>query len=210
MRIVLTSVLLSLLVSSFALADDFRSSFGFTAKTPSSWLILTRDEARENPDLFGELASVPGLGSIDQDLMAQIQHKIISGSVEMIFVQSLKASSFTDNINILKQVGRIPGEADLAETCGQLPAIFSQYFGRPIQSHQCKLSQVAGLPALYLEFDGAIEGTQSMQYQVQRSSSVQIIVTATAKETTVDALRSDFSPFIESIEFGAAEPSPTP
>ena len=55
------------------------------------------------------------------------------------------------------------------------------------------------MDCLFLEFDGMVEGTRSIQYQIQKSNSVQIIITATCKNTTLDTIRDEFEEIIYSI-----------
>jgi hypothetical protein len=62
------------------------------------------------------------------------------------------------------------------------------------------LKDINGLKSLFLEFDGVIEGTRSMQYQIQRSPSVQIVFTATCKNSVLDTIREEFERIILSIK----------
>jgi hypothetical protein len=57
------------------------------------------------------------------------------------------------------------------------------------------------LDSLFLEFDGMVKGTRSIQYQIQMSSNVQIVVTATCKDTTLEIVRKEFEDIVGSIRF---------
>ena len=80
-----------------------------------------------------------------------------------------------------------------------LPEQLSSYFGRKIKGYQCKFKNINGLRSLLLEFDGVIEGTRSIQYQIQKSPSVQIIITMTCKNSVLNTIRKEFDRIILSI-----------
>ena len=181
-------------------AKEYNSSFGFNVDVPEHWLVLTPDEIKTNPDLF-DLEN-RDFGKIDKDILKQMKTKILNGRVEMYFNQDTSGIEFTDNVNVMKSVGRLPSKGIAVQSqCSNLGAQLSNYFGRQINLYQCKLTVVDNLPALYSEFDGAVEGTRSLQYQVQRSPSVLLIITATCKLKTLDIIRNEFTDIIRSINF---------
>ena len=181
-------------------AKEYNSSFGFNVDVPEHWLVLTPDEIKTNPDLFD--FENRDFGKIDKDILKQMKTKILNGSVEIYFNQDTSEIEFADNVNIMKSVGRLPSKGIAVQNqCSNLGAQLSNYFGRQINLYQCKLTVVDNLPALYSEFDGAVEGTRSLQYQVQRSPSVLLIITATCKLKTLDIIRNEFVDIIRSINF---------
>ncbi len=182
-----------------AYGKEYQSSFGFTVDIPTHWLVLTRQELKENPDLFD--FDKKEFGSIDKNLLKNVVSGIKSGRIEFFFNQKTSDSSFSDNINVAKQIGKIPeNDTQLREICDALPGQLSAYFGRKIACYQCKLKDINGLKSLFLEFDGVIEGTRSMQYQIQKSPSVMIIFTATCKNSVLDTIREEFERIILSIK----------
>ena len=116
-------------------ANEYQSSFGFRAEIPSNWIVLSREELRDNPDLFEGFESLPGVGEIDPELVVQIQQRVRTGQVELLFRASDSPSSFADNINVIKQIARLPGKTELEQACRQLPTLFAQAFGRPTVIH---------------------------------------------------------------------------
>lgn len=192
-----------LLASSGAGADEYQSSFGFSTSVPEGWVILSREELRENPDLFDHIASDPELAALDGTLKADVMERIQTGQIELLFRPLGLAPDpvFADNVNVLKQVAKLPNAEQLDATCLELPGAFGQYFGRPIEIHTCKLTNAAGRPALQLEFDGAAEGTTSVQYQIQRTENITLIVTATAANQRLGAMKKDFQAIIDGLKF---------
>ena len=178
---------------------EYKSSFGFTVDIPEHWLVLTKEELKENPDLFD--FDKKRFGNIDKNLLKNIDSRIKSGQVEFYFNQKTSDSSFADNINVIKQIGKIPeNNTQLREICNSAPNQFSSYFGREIKVYQCKLVDINNLKSLFLEYDGAIEGSRNIQYLIQKSPSVQILITATCKNSVLDTIRKEFNRIVLSIK----------
>ncbi len=189
---------LALLLAAPATAESHRSSFGFDIQVPSNWLVLTRDEVRDNADLFSGTA----LDGVDAGLVRSIQGDIEAGRLEMYFRKETESADFTDNVNVRKNIDdTVLGPEVLKEVCPTLPSALEQAFGRKIALQECELRKRAGVDALYLEFDGAVEGTRSLQYQVPRSPSVKLLITATTKLTTLEAVRAEFESMVASLRF---------
>lgn len=178
---------------------EYKSSFGFTADIPEHWLVLTKEELKENPDLFD--FDKKRFGNVDKNLLKNIDSQIKSGQVEFYFNQKTSDSSFADNINVIKDIGKIPeNNTQLRELCNLVPKQLSSYFGRKIRVYECKLVDISNLKSLFLEFDGVTEGTRSIQYQIQKSPSVKIIITATCKNSILDTIRKEFNRIVLSIK----------
>ncbi len=198
MRRYILVVLLIFIAVTPAFGKEYKSSFGFTIDIPTHWLVLTRQELKENPDLFD--FDRKEFGSIDKNLLETIASAIKSGRVEFFFNQETSDSRFSDNINVVKQVGKTPeNDTQLRKMCDSLPEQLTSYFGRKIECYQCKLKDINGLKFLFLEFEGVIEGTRSIQYQIQKSPGVQIIITATCRNSVLDTIREEFTRIIFSI-----------
>ncbi|MGH0035659.1 MAG: hypothetical protein ACQGVK_11595 [Myxococcota bacterium] len=163
--------------------------------------MLSREELRENPDLFSEMASAPALQQADRQLLTGIEAQIKAGKFEMLFRSEGSAVGFADNINIAKQVGRLPDEGNLAEYCKQAELELAAAFGRPIKVYACALATVSPIYGTYLEYEGLVAGTRGMAYQLRKSQSVQLIVTATASDQTAGEVKDDLETLVRSLEF---------
>lgn len=192
-------VLLILIAIAPAYGKEYKSSFGFTVEIPEHWLVLTREELKENPDLFD--FDKKRFGNIDKNLLKSIDSKIKSGQIEVYFNQKTSDSSFADNINVIREIGKIPeNDAQLREVCNVISKQLSSYFGREITVYQCKLVSINNLKSLFFEFDGAVEGTRSIQYHIQKSPSIKIIITATCKNRVLDTIQKEFNRIVLSIK----------
>jgi len=195
-------ILVGLVISFFITpvhAKEYQSSFGFTANIPEHWLVLTRQELRDNPDSFD--FDKKQFGNVDKNLLKDAISRIESGRVEIYYNQETSDNVFSDNINVVKTIGRIPeNDGELREVCSLLPGQLSSAFGREIKIYQCTLKKVNKLDSLFLEFDGVVEGTRSIQYQIRKSSNVSIILTATCKNTTLETMRNEFENIVYSIK----------
>jgi hypothetical protein len=59
---------------------------------------------------------------------------------------------------------------------------------------------INNLKSLLLEFDGALEGTRNIQYQIEKSPSVQILITGTCKNSVLDTIRKELNRIVLSIK----------
>lgn len=195
------SVLLIFFTSlSITYAKEYESSYGFSINVPENWLVLTPSEIKNNPDLFD--FENTDFGKIDKNVLKQVINKIKAGNVELYFNQNTSDYTFSDNINIIKQIGRLPTTIDeVNKQCNDIGLQLSQYFGRKINVYQCKTTTINNNTFFLLEFDGAINGTRSIQYQFQKSPSVIIIITSSSKNKTTEIIRKEFNNMINTIKF---------
>ena len=172
--------------------------FGYSIDVPANWIVLSRQEVRDNPDLFDGLS----VESVSPEMMKELRGRVESGSVEMYFRQEDDATFFADNVNVIKQVQVVPeSAAELKKVQAALSAQLEKAFGRRLKLHESRLAQVGGRNAVFFEFEGVTPNTRSMQYQVAKSKSVALIFTATCKEATVDKVRPEFEAMIKSVRF---------
>ena len=85
MRRYILVVLLILIAVTPVYGKEYQSSFGFTVDIPGYWLVLTRQELKENPDLFD--FDKKAIGNIDKNLLENVVNEIKSGRVELYFNQ---------------------------------------------------------------------------------------------------------------------------
>jgi len=197
-RYTLIVLVISILITP-VYGKEYQSSFGFTVDIPEHWLVLTRQELKDNPDLFD--LDNKQFGNVDKNLLKKVVEEIKLGRVEFYFNLETSDIGFSDNINVGKGVGRVPeNNNQLRKVCDMLPEQLSSYFGRRVRVYQCRLKDVNGLGSVFLEFDGMLEGTTSIQYQIQKSPGVQLVITATCKNTSLETIRNEFEIIIYSIK----------
>jgi len=176
-------------------AKLINSPFGYSLDIPESWIPLTGNEIKDNPDLF-DFDKVSGMSS---ELLAQVKPMILSGKAEFYFLPDTTLN-FADNVNVTKLIGHVPTkDAEIEPLCKSLPQQLSTMFKHSISLYKCEIRKVNNLPGLYLEFDGATPGTRSLQYQVQKSKNVYLVITATVKNATYELIEAEFHSTINTI-----------
>jgi hypothetical protein len=183
-----------------ATAGEYESGFGFGISVPNVWLVLTRSEvARSTENLLGD-GGPSGLGLIPLEMRRAIYDRIQAGEFEIFYRREGVSGTFIDNINVLMQPADLPSTPDqISKICQILPAEFSRVFGRPIAMDVCEMRERVSRRSLYLEFDGAIPGTTTLQYQIQRSQNATLILTATAATENLPRMMDEFEEMIASI-----------
>lgn len=193
-------VLLLSLFAAASTAEDYRSGFGFGITVPDVYLVLTADEVADNAELFLEDETDAAYGGIPSALRREVFQRVRDGEIEIFYRTEGVDFDFVDNVNVMVQRALIPTtEAQLAEVCRILPGEFSRMFGRPVGLDDCEIRAVAGRRSLYLAFDGALAGTKTIQYQVQRSGGETLILTATAKTANMPRMLGEFESMVASI-----------
>ena len=192
-------IIIFLLSATLVYSDYYHSEFGFSIDIPSHWLIISQKELQDNSDLLD--LNNPKMANINKDLLDEFMVAVQSGRVEVYLNLETNDNTFIDNINCMKQFGQIPNkQEEIDELKSLLPAQFSEYFGRNVGLYVCELKEVNEFKALHLEFDGAIEGTSNIQYMIQKSNSVMLMITATFKNSNGDKIKKEFEKIIQSIK----------
>ncbi len=198
----LTVALLSIGHPSPARAGEFRSGFGFGISVPEVWLVLTRGEIERNEALFveDEGGGDPALEQIPLSMRRAVFDRVRDGKLEIFYRRESETEGFVDNVNFLLQPAEPPLSAErLAGVCRALPAEFSRIFGRPIAMEACEMRERVRRPVLYLQFEGALPGTTTMQYQLPRDASGMLVITATTASVSLPRMLSEFEGMVESI-----------
>ena len=199
MKKIIFSVLIVVIWPASLSAETFQSSFGFTINIPPHWLVLSKQEVKDNPDLFNFENEV--FRNTDKAMLNQIKSMILSGKVEIYYNQKTANPYFRDNINVFILVGRLPQTvSESKQKCRNIPGELSRAYGKHIKVHNCGLRKVSGLNTFYSEFDGVVDGTRSIQYQIQKSPSVLITITATSKNKSLSIIKKEFGKMISSIK----------
>jgi hypothetical protein len=183
--------------SSLPKAKTYESSFGFSVDIPSHWLVLTRQEIKDNPDLFD--FSNESFDNMNKDVLKVIMQKVQSGGVEIWFNTLTSDIQFADNINIGKTVGKIPKTKNDLPSFSELSSEYSKVYGMHINFYTCELREINGLNAMYLDYEVMGKEIRSLQCIIQKSNSVQIIITATCRKSTFDTIREEFNNIINSL-----------
>jgi hypothetical protein len=188
------------LCASAAIAEDYRSGFGFGITVPDVYLVLTADEVTNNAELFLDDEAGDAYGGVPSALRREVFQRVQNGEIEIFYRTEGVDFDFVDNVNVMVQRAMIPKTgSQLKEVCRILPGEFSRMFGRPIALDDCELRAVAGRRSLYLAFDGALVGTKTLQYQVEHANGDTLILTATAKTANMPRMLGEFEAMVASI-----------
>lgn len=185
-----------------AAAGEFRSGFGFGISVPDVWLVLTRGEVERNSALFLE-EDGGGVGTLERIPLAMrrtVFDRIRAGELEIFYRRESDSDVFVDNVNFLLQPADLPSTREqLDGVCRLLPGEFSRIFGRPIAMEACEMRDRARRPALYLQFEGAVPGTTTMQYQLPRDRDETLVITATTARASLPRMQDELEGMVESI-----------
>ena len=187
-----------------ALAGDYRSGFGFEISVPDVWLVLTHGEVAEDPsgqvEFFLEADGTSAFDMIPPEMREAVLDRVQGGDLEIFYRRGERNSSFLESVNIMRQASPLPGSREeVSLVCEILPGEFSRVFGRPIAMEACEMREIMGQRALYLQFEGAIEGTKTMQYQLEQSDDITLVLTAVATETNLARMLGEFESMVASI-----------
>jgi hypothetical protein len=196
--VVLAGVLAVLAVS--ASAKQYQSSFGFTVDIPDNWLALTKLAIEENPALAGTTGT--NTGGIDSKVLQDLKAKVENGTFEMFFDRTTSDATFADNINVRVGGGTIPMTPDAVKAkCTAYTQALAKVAKRTLAVATCESRTVGPAKTFYVEYEGIVAGTVTMQYQLARPDGKLVFVTATCKRTSLDKFRPDFEAIVKSIRF---------
>lgn len=178
-----------LMVAMAASAKDYPSSFGFTFSAPDTWLALTKPE----------LASNPVFATADPGLKAKVE----SGAVEILYDRATSDATFTDYVDVKAGPrGTVPNTPDdVKAKCSGYAERLAKVAGRPLAVAVCEGRNVGASKTFYVEYQGAVAGTVTMQYQFARPDGKLVVLTATCKQSSLDKFRPDFEAIVKSIRF---------
>jgi hypothetical protein len=188
------------LVTTDPRAAEYESGFDFEISVPDVWLVLTRSEVVDHAEMFLADDGFSGLRAIPLAMRRMVYDRVRGGELEILYRMEDSSGAFIDNINILVQPGQRPTTpGEVAQICSILPTEFSRVFGRPISMDACEMRDRIRTRALYLQFDGAVPGTTTLQYQIHRAERPTLILTATASTEGLPRMMSEFEEMIASI-----------
>lgn len=190
------------LAASPALAREVRSGFGFGISVPDVWLVLTRGEVEIGSQHFLEEDGSPddALERIPVAMRRTVFERVLAGELEIFYRRENETEGFVDNVNFLLQQAALPATPEqVVGVCRMLPGEFSRIFGRPIAMEACELRERARHPVFYLQFEGAVPGTTTMQYQLPRGRAETLVITATTARASLPRMLSELEGMVESI-----------
>jgi len=196
------SLFSGLVLPAIARAGEFRSGFGFGISVPDVWLVLTRGEVEQHAELFldGTGSGVDALERIPAAMRRTVFDRVRAGELEIFYRRESESDGFVDNVNFLLQPTEPPMTREqLAGVCRVLPTEFSRIFGRPIAMEACEMRERVFRPVLYLQFEGAVPGTTTMQYQLPRAGDGTLVITATTASVSMPRMLSELEGMVESI-----------
>ena len=181
-------------------AETYNSQYGFSIDIPSHWLILSKQEVKDNPDLFNFEGE--DFKNVNKDLLNKIQSMVVSGQIELFLNQNTSDLVFNDNIVVMKIIEPLPQTAsELNQYCTQLADMLAEQLGKLVTIYECSFKKIAGVNALYFVADGVVEGTRSIQVQIPKSPNVNITITATCKNETNEIISKEFEEIMASFTF---------
>ena len=180
--------------------SEFQSSFGFTANVPADWVVLTKQALADTPTLVDMRPEA--VGNVNPELLRNLKAKVESGSMEMLFDRTTSDATFANNINVMVRRGRIPDALDqVRQVCEAYPAKLAKFAGRNLNVVRCERRALSKSEAFYIEYEGVVTGTVSMQYQIPRPNNELLLITATCKQASVEKIRPEFEEIVRSIRF---------
>lgn len=180
-------------------SSEYKSDLGFTVRIPDHWLVLTRQEVSDNPDLFID----DYLGSIvsDRDFIESIEKVIKSGGVEFYLNRASANTDGVENISVSKIIDRLPQfEYQLDKYCSSYHSMIENLLSERMQLYQCKFMRVNGLKTVFIEIDGLYDNSRSMVWGIQKSPNIVVLFTATIGLKTLKQTRPEVEEIVNSVD----------
>jgi hypothetical protein len=137
---------------------------------------------------------------MNKDYLSQAKSMVASGQVEVYFNKKTSNLFHTDNITALKVIDQLPQTiSEQNQICAMFPQKLSEMYRKPAKVYECKFKKTAGLDSLYVIGDGPIEGIRCIQYHIQKSPSVVIVLTAGAKIETFEIIKEEFEKMLSTL-----------
>lgn len=172
-----------------ATAKEFQSSFGFTFDASDAWLVMTK----------AELATNPVLANANPAIKAKVE----AGLVEILYDRATSDATFTDYVDLKVGVkGALPNTPDDVKTeCTRYAQALAKAAGKSLAVTTCENRDLGTAKAFYVEYQGSVAGTVTLQYQLVRPDGKLVYVTATCKQSSLGQFRPEFEAIVRSIRF---------
>ena len=163
------------------LAGIHISRLGFTVNVPSYWTILNAERLKDNPLLYKVLDIVTS----DKKVKEGVKRLIETGQLELWLYRDT-----ADNINTFLYKGSVPKTIEAARK--------QEFIGSSAYDYGFK--KIAGLDAFYVEDDGEVYGTKSIQCFIQKAPNVMYAFTLTCEDHRLKALKREFWTILSSLK----------
>ena len=161
------------------------SRLGFRMRLPAGWVGMRPQELQKRVAL---LRTRMGDGP-----EAQRVPDLLGGNAEVFAKDG-------DQMAIIASADVVLGSAaDVEELCRQISTWGAKQTGRPLQTHECGLRQIAGVSALHIDQDGLIEGRRTVQILLDAGPGRRIRFTVTCRTANVDARKAELKEVVASV-----------
>jgi hypothetical protein len=167
--------------TTICLAGVYFSPSGFAVNVLSHWTILNAERLKDNPLLYKVLDVVTS----DKKVKEEAKRLIDTGQLEFWFYRDT-----ADNINVFLYKGNVPKTIETAR---------KQQF-MDSSSYDYGFRKIAGLDAFYVENDGVVYGTKSVQCFIQKAPNIMYVFTLTCDGQRIKPLRKEFWTILSSFK----------
>ena len=135
----LSLILLFLLHGSLYADTTIVSQFGFSAKLPTGWFVLSpKKAANANANETAKSLGIPK--SVDQSVVNDILTKVKDKNIEFYYDQNYINKEYKNNISVQLVAPLSFKSVDEAnEACKGMPLELKKVFGVPVKLHSCQL-----------------------------------------------------------------------
>ena len=163
---------------------------GYHVSLPTGWRVLARDQLRAGiADVQQHLANNPAA----REAFSKLGERALASNIEMFQ---------KDNTQVQAQPyrGRLPGSfSDRSALCNVLTGGATRIPGRTLSTHECRLEDVDGQPAIYLERDSSLTRMRSLQYWVQNPKGVVVQFVSSCMNPRPELCQENFELFMSKL-----------
>jgi hypothetical protein len=166
-------------------ARTYQSSLGFHMRLPAGWSAMSSQELqRRMAQVKTRMGDGPEAGRMPD---------LLGGDAEVFTKDG-------DQMVVLVAPDVMPRTAaDAEELCRHISSWGAKLPGRPLQTYECGLRQVAGASALYIDQDGVIEGRRTLQVLLDTGAGRRLRFALTCRSGNVEARRAELNEVVASI-----------
>jgi hypothetical protein len=174
------------------------SSLGFTIALPSEYLVISKEELKQNPEILDDMyaaAQKTVLKTAKEPLKERVKVKLEAGNIEIY-----RKPHGGVSITVQKQIGEWPKSQDkLKKLCEEVELEFKNT-GLNANLQRCEFRISGELAALYLVAAIPAQNTSMLQYVVQASPAIQLSFTAATKTQALETTENEFDQIMKSLK----------